>query len=942
MSSSNQLVLLKLHVQDRTGHRRAISGFVREGITLLEGIMDVVKQHGGNCNVEFSQEMMKHYLKEVEIGGIRLKDWIQFYSMRGGESDSEVEMCVRFLRNSEVLYENLTSIFLSGAEVFNFFLRDDVGMTKALPDDLFQLLDADSVRSLNAKFYDGVSTSVHPASSNSGAMFFAPNDARSIQYPDPNNKFGSIYTEPNEIKLQNANRDYLLGSVYDANVRNTEVYKSISQTKAVGGGSAHRDDMDAKLIQQKESEIYIPGTFNPSTNTASIEKQDFLLQKDGKFSGKDEFVLQQLTLQNLSVQSIQLQAPAVSSLPISVSISASSGGSQNSQPVQSQHVHGTTPSSFRSDFLPFVSASSETVNTTRAQFLSENAQTASASQSVVSIDSSSFGSFVSSVSSKESPVKQTIAPATTVQLPTVPSPPILPAVQPTRVLQTIQSPFHIVATSSSQSLRDFVVRVTISTLLQSVVPSLISSRALVADTKIEPMRIIPASGFSQSRANPFNAPSTFVSHKVSQPPQSVPFIPHSSATLIQKTVSEAVSISAVRSETVLQTTPRMPEKIRTTTSSFLPQTAIERKPEEGIVVSNPRNVSQRRAQKIVSFARSEKSVRSNTGPVQTYVQTHRKKRGVADSRFHQPKISNEVPRVSDSRKKFLAKPTVKPSIKPKWKEPHATENIPKKAVTSEIPKTKKKSRKPSNPQEKPGRKFSKREPLKEIKLNNPLEKRKAKKRTQRIDSQKFNLQRVDSQKEKIKKTGPHKTDLKRVKNQKAVPQKLNSPKAEKQVSKRQKTVVSKIAPIKPKAAFRREKSQKEKPMVHVSSAFSSRFRSKKENRKSDNLKIAKPKLSVVFDKKFHTPVSSIRTGQKTLGTPKFAVGRLSRRAAIHFTSPFRVASPFNENFGRVIVPKKKISTSSTVFSKMPKAKNRKRARRDFHSSPSLFKGGCWG
>ena len=171
MASFGSLVLLKLHVQDCTGNRRAISGLVREGITLLEGIMNVVKQHGGNCNVEFNAQMAKHYLKEVEIGGLRLRDWIQFYSIRGAGVESETaEMCFRVLRSSDVFWENLTSQVLSGSQEFSFLLRDDVGMTADIPNPV-NLLDADSVRRLNAVSFDGISPSLHVTSSVPGAIF---------------------------------------------------------------------------------------------------------------------------------------------------------------------------------------------------------------------------------------------------------------------------------------------------------------------------------------------------------------------------------------------------------------------------------------------------------------------------------------------------------------------------------------------------------------------------------------------------------------------------------------------------------------------------------------------------------------------------------------------------------------------------------------------------
>ena len=202
--------------------------------------------------------------------------------------------------------------------------------------------------------------------------------------------------------------------------------------------------MDAKLIQQKESEqFYVTGTFNPTTDTASLDKTNLLTKSGIDFSGSGEFALQQLILQNLAVQSttlpIQHQEPVVSS-------SIQSGGSQNTYQVQS--APGAAPSSFRSDFLPFVSASSETVNTSRTQFLSENQQIQpqSASQNPI---------LVASRESTASVGQSYSLPATEIRQPG-PNTLLSSAIAPQFVLTPVQRPL----------LNQFLVRATVSAISQ--------------------------------------------------------------------------------------------------------------------------------------------------------------------------------------------------------------------------------------------------------------------------------------------------------------------------------------------------------------------------------------------------------------------------------------------------------------------------------------------
>lgn len=245
-----------------------------------------------------------------------------------------------------------------------------------------------------------------------------------------------------------------------------------------------------------------------------------------------------------------------------------------------------------------------------------------------------------------------------------------------------------------------------------------------------------------------------------------------------------------------------------------------------------------------------------------------------------PKNVEEEKRKGKTKRKKIRIPVGRNSSS--GKKELRIEDKPKEAAKQ------KKSKKPVNSQEKPGRKFSKREPLKEIKLNNPLEKRKSWKRTQRTVSQK-----EDSQKEKIRKTGPHKSDSQRVKKQKSVPQKINSPKAEKPKAEKQKIVERNVT-------SRKEKSQKTKP----TSVLSSRFRLIKENPKSDNLKTKKTR------EKSKSPIT------------RFSRRGVSRRTAIHplssihSVSPFQKVSPFHKLIGKTC--------------EVPKAKNRKRARRDLN------------
>lgn len=143
--SHSKLVFTRLQLIDRNNNKLELKGWIKEGSTLREGLVELVRQYGGTVentfNPDFAAYETKSILVTVNDVTVELKDWIQFYDGNG-------EMQVRFSYNGGQVWENADSTRITW-ENSEFIVRDDYGMNKELPNSLTTL---DGFPGLNYSF----------------------------------------------------------------------------------------------------------------------------------------------------------------------------------------------------------------------------------------------------------------------------------------------------------------------------------------------------------------------------------------------------------------------------------------------------------------------------------------------------------------------------------------------------------------------------------------------------------------------------------------------------------------------------------------------------------------------------------------------------------------------------------------------------------------------